>query len=55
MVERNMCNADMRGIDVLPGGKEHITRKWIALEPGISHVWPSVVRVGGPHREGDEP
>ena len=21
MVERNMCNADMRGIDVLPGSK----------------------------------
>ena len=27
MVERNMCNAVMRGIAVPPGSKEHITRK----------------------------
>ena len=41
MVERNMCNAVMRGMS--PAGvQEHITRKRIASEPGISHVWPSV-------------
>ena len=59
MVERNMCNAVMRGIAVLPGSREHITRKRIASEAGISHVWPSVEsslsRYGGPHREGEEP
>ena len=55
MVERNICNAVMRGIAVPPGSKGHITRKRIASEPGISRVWPSVVCVGGPHREGEEP
>ena len=39
-----------------PAGVEaHITRKWIVSEPGISRVPPPVVRVGGPHREGEEP
>ena len=37
------------------GVEEHITRKWIASEPGRSRVWPSGVRVDGPHREGEEP
>jgi len=39
-----------------PAGVEgHITCTRIASEPGISRVWPSVIRVGGPHREGEEP
>ena len=42
MVERNMCNAVMRGIAVPPGVQEHITRKRIASEARISHVWPSI-------------
>jgi hypothetical protein len=36
MVERNMCNAAMRGIVVPAGVEDHITRKRIASEPGIS-------------------
>src|SRR6478609_5073227 len=55
MVERNMCNAVIARHCHPAGVEGHITRKWIALEPGISRVWPSVVRVGGPHREGEEP
>src|SRR5258705_10697307 len=42
MVEPNMCNALMRGTVHPVGVEEHITRKRIASEPGISHVWPSV-------------
>ena len=42
MVERNMCNAVMRGIAVPPGSKSTSRAKGIASEPGISHVWPSV-------------
>jgi hypothetical protein len=54
MVERNMCNAVMRGIVVPPGSRATSRAKRIALELGISRVWPSGVRVGGPHREGEE-
>ena len=56
MVERNMCDAVMRGI-VRPAGVEgHITRKRIASEAGISRDWPSVSSErDGPHREGEEP
>jgi hypothetical protein len=54
MVERNTCDAVMRGIVVPPGG--HITRKRIASETGISRDWPSVSSErDGPHREGEEP
>ena len=56
MVERNMCDAVMRGT-VHPAGVEgHITRKRIASEAGISRDWPSALRArDGPHREGEEP
>ena len=39
-VERNMCNAAMRGHCRPAGVKGHITRKRIASEPGISRGWP---------------
>jgi hypothetical protein len=59
MVERNMGSAVTRGTGRPAGVQEHITRKRIASEAGISHVWPSVEsslsRYGGPHREGEEP
>jgi hypothetical protein len=54
MVERNMSSAVMRGAVALPGSIGHITRERIASETGISRVWPRH-RIGGPHREGDEP
>ena len=42
MVERNMCNAVMRGIVVPPGSRATSRANRIASEPGISHVWPPV-------------
>jgi hypothetical protein len=56
MVERNMCDAVMRGIVRPPGVEGHITCKRIASEAGISRDWPSESSArGGPHREGEEP
>jgi hypothetical protein len=43
---------------IFPGrdGEARATsRTRIASELGISRVWPSVVCVGGAHREGEEP
>src|SRR6202023_2887982 len=56
MVERNMCNA-VNASHCRPAGvQEHITRKRIASEAGISRDWPSVSSErDGPHREGEEP
>jgi hypothetical protein len=52
MVECNMCNAAMRGIDVLPGSRAHHAQMDHVGTWDIPHL---VVRVGGPHREGEEP
>ena len=41
MVERNMCNAVMRGIAVPPGSRAHHAQK-DRVGAGISYVWPSV-------------
>jgi hypothetical protein len=50
MAERNMCNVANARHCRPAGVEEHITRKWIASEPGIPHVWPllimSAVRIG---------
>ena len=56
MVERNMCNAVMRGIVVPPGSRATSRAKRIASEAGISRDWPSASSArDGPHREGEEP
>ena len=54
-VERNMSSAVKRGAVHPVGVEEHITRKRIVSEPGMSRVWPSPDDTGGPHREGEEP
>ena len=53
--ERNMDRSVMRGTVHPAGVEEHITRGKIASETGRSRVWPSADKVGGPHREGEEP
>ena len=56
MVERNMCNAVMRGTVIPSGSKSTSRAKRIASEPGISRDWPSVSSErDGPRREGEEP
>jgi hypothetical protein len=57
MVERNMCNAVMRGIVVPPGSKatsraKGSRRKLGYLVSGHRHC---CAEYGGPHREGEEP
>ena len=55
MVERNMCNAVMRGIAVPPGSKSTSRAQGSRRNLGYLASGPSVVCVGGPHREGEEP
>jgi hypothetical protein len=59
MVERNMCNAVMRGIVVPPGSKATSRAqgsRWKLgyLVPGHRHR-VVCAEYGGPHREGEEP
>ena len=57
MVERNMCNAVMRGIVVPPGSKSTSRAKGSRRNLGYPASGRRLVRVayGGPHREGEEP
>ena len=59
MVERNMSNAGMRGIVVLPGSKATSRAKGSRRNLGylVSGRRRRVVcaEFGGPHREGEEP
>ena len=59
MVERNMCNAVMRGIVVPPGSRATSRAQGSRRNLGdlVSGRCCCVVRAeyGGPHREGEEP
>ena len=56
MIERNMCNAVMRGIVVPPGSRATSRAKGSRRKLGYLGDWPSVSRArDGPHREGEEP
>jgi hypothetical protein len=50
MVERNMCNADMRGIDVLPGSKSTSRAngsRWnLGYPTSDRQLFASAVRIG---------
>ena len=56
MVERNMCNAVMRGIAVPPGSKSTSRAKGSRRKLGYPTFGRQMLRArGGPHREGEEP
>jgi hypothetical protein len=59
MVERNMCNAGMRGIVVLPGSRA--TSRAQGSHRNLGYLvsgrccYVESAEHGGPHREGEEP
>ena len=54
MAERNMCSVAMRDTVVLPGSKS-TSRAMDRVGTWDTSCPAAVVRVGGPHREGEEP
>ena len=56
MVERNMCNAVMRGIVVPPGSKATSRAKGSHRKlGGLASGRQMLCERDGPHREGEEP
>jgi hypothetical protein len=56
MVERNMCDAVMRGIVVLPGSKATSRAQGSRRKLGYLASGRQALRErDGPHREGEEP
>ena len=58
MVERNMCNAVMRGIVVPPGSRATSRAngsRWNLGYLASGHRCLICAECGGPHREGEEP
>ena len=56
MVERNMCNAVMRGIVVPPGSRATSRAKGSRWNLGYLVSGRQLLTCeGGPHREGEEP
>jgi hypothetical protein len=55
MVERNMCNAAMRGIVVPPGSKATSRGKGSHRKLGGLGFDRNGFAAAGPHREGEEP
>src|ERR1700720_2353943 len=55
MVERNMCNAVMRGIVAPPGPRATSRAKGSRWNLGYLASGRQLFAYGGPHREGEEP
>jgi len=55
MVERNMSDADTRGIVALPGSKATSRTEGSCRNLGGPATGRQLIDAGGPHREGEEP